>query len=85
MFLAIPRGNLTSNRGVNGIYGRISAACGFSAFISGPTFLLIGDVAALHDLSGLAIALNFHPGSSHICLNEAQLKIVYIAAFPANE
>lgn len=38
---------VSANRGANGIDGVISTACGFSASVSGTTFLLIGDVAAL--------------------------------------
>ncbi len=41
-----------SNRGVNGIDGVVSTALGVSASTQRPTALLIGDVAALHDLSG---------------------------------
>jgi 2-succinyl-5-enolpyruvyl-6-hydroxy-3-cyclohexene-1-carboxylate synthase len=66
---------VSANRGANGIDGVISTACGFSASISGTTFLLIGDVAALHDLSGLAVALNVHPGSSARCID---LKIICV-------
>lgn len=45
-----------SNRGVNGIDGVVSTAAGVSASTKRPTVLLIGDVAALHDLSGWLIA-----------------------------
>jgi len=67
---------VSCNRGANGIDGVISSACGYSACITGKTILLIGDVAALHDLSGLAIALNVHPGASHG--KKPNLKIVCI-------
>ena len=45
-----------TNRGVNGIDGVSSSALGVAAGTGRPTALLIGDVALLHDLSGLLIA-----------------------------
>jgi 2-succinyl-5-enolpyruvyl-6-hydroxy-3-cyclohexene-1-carboxylate synthase len=45
-----------SNRGLNGIDGVVSTAAGVAASTRRPTVLLIGDVAALHDLSGWLIA-----------------------------
>lgn len=43
------------NRGANGIDGLIASASGAALKHSGRTFLLIGDVAYLHDLSSLVI------------------------------
>jgi 2-succinyl-5-enolpyruvyl-6-hydroxy-3-cyclohexene-1-carboxylate synthase len=45
-----------SNRGVNGIDGVISTAVGVARASAAPTVLLIGDVAALHDLGGWVAA-----------------------------
>jgi 2-succinyl-5-enolpyruvyl-6-hydroxy-3-cyclohexene-1-carboxylate synthase len=43
------------NRGGNGIDGLISTAYGIASMKSNRTYLLIGDVAFLHDLGGLNI------------------------------
>jgi 2-succinyl-5-enolpyruvyl-6-hydroxy-3-cyclohexene-1-carboxylate synthase len=47
---------LLSNRGVNGIDGQISTTLGVEAGSATPVFALLGDLAALHDVGGLAAA-----------------------------
>jgi 2-succinyl-5-enolpyruvyl-6-hydroxy-3-cyclohexene-1-carboxylate synthase len=42
-----------ANRGANGIDGVVSTAVGVALGSGGPTVLLIGDVAFLHDTNGL--------------------------------
>lgn len=46
---------VTANRGVNGIDGTIASAVGFSDGLALPVTLLIGDLAALHDLNSLTL------------------------------
>lgn len=44
------------NRGANGIDGLISTAWGVATTLNAQTYLLIGDIAFLHDLGGLNVA-----------------------------
>jgi len=44
---------LLANRGVNGIDGMVSSALGAAAILGRPTVLWCGDLALLHDVSGL--------------------------------
>ncbi len=45
-----------SNRGANGIDGVISTGIGVSSSRGGPCLVLVGDVAAVHDIAGLVAA-----------------------------
>lgn len=51
---------LYANRGTNGIDGVVSSALGAQAALDRPGYLLIGDLAFLHDLNGLVVT-RFHP------------------------
>ncbi len=51
--------NIYANRGTNGIDGVISTAFGIQAATKRPAYLLIGDLAFLHDVNGL-ITSRFH-------------------------
>ncbi|MHC8516048.1 2-succinyl-5-enolpyruvyl-6-hydroxy-3-cyclohexene-1-carboxylic-acid synthase [Sporosarcina sp. ITBMC105] len=58
---------LFANRGANGIDGVVSTALGIERARKRPTFLLIGDLAFLHDVNGLIVS-RFHETSITIVI-----------------
>jgi 2-succinyl-5-enolpyruvyl-6-hydroxy-3-cyclohexene-1-carboxylate synthase len=58
-----------SNRGANGIDGVVSSAVGAAMASDGPTVLLTGELALLHDLSGLVTRRRLDVPLTIICVN----------------
>ncbi len=58
-----------ANRGASGIDGTIASACGFARGHNKPVTLIIGDLAALHDLNSLALAKQSQHPITIIILN----------------
>ena len=58
-----------SQRGANGIDGNLSVARGIAAALEQPTWIVLGDLAFLHDANGLAGAAHDNPGLFVILLN----------------
>ena len=58
-----------ANRGANGIDGTVSSAAGASLATGRPAFLLIGELALLHDLGGLLAARRAGAELTVICAN----------------
>ena len=56
MHAAGARVDVVANRGANGIDGVIATGAGIAEASGRPTVLLVGDVAAVHDIGGLAAA-----------------------------
>jgi len=57
------------NRGTSGIDGNIASASGFSEGSERPLTLVIGDIAALHDLNSLSIASKSKKNFNAVILN----------------
>jgi 2-succinyl-5-enolpyruvyl-6-hydroxy-3-cyclohexene-1-carboxylate synthase len=58
-----------ANRGANGIDGVVSSAAGAALATGAPSFLLIGELALLHDLGGLLAARRAGAELTIVCLN----------------
>lgn len=60
---------LYANRGTNGIDGVVSTALGTQTALNRPGYLLIGDLAFLHDLNGLIVSRFHHCDMTIILMN----------------
>jgi 2-succinyl-5-enolpyruvyl-6-hydroxy-3-cyclohexene-1-carboxylate synthase len=60
--------HIFGNRGASGIDGNIATGLGIAAASPHPTYILIGDVTALHDLNSL-LATRHAPNATIIVLN----------------
>jgi 2-succinyl-5-enolpyruvyl-6-hydroxy-3-cyclohexene-1-carboxylate synthase len=58
-----------ANRGANGIDGVVSSAAGAALATGAPTWLLIGELALLHDLGGLLAASRAGADLRIVCVN----------------
>ena len=58
-----------ANRGANGIDGVVSSAAGAARASGAPTFLVIGELALLHDLGGLLAAARAGIDLTVVCVN----------------
>jgi 2-succinyl-5-enolpyruvyl-6-hydroxy-3-cyclohexene-1-carboxylate synthase len=58
-----------SNRGANGIDGVVSSAAGAALATGAPTWLLIGEIALLHDVGGLIAASRAGADLRIVCVN----------------
>src|SRR5690606_9784805 len=56
-----------SQRGANGIDGRIAGSVGTSLLSSSRTWLILGDVSAIHDLGALSVVAELRPALT-ICV-----------------
>lgn len=58
-----------SNRGANGIDGVVASAAGAARVTGSPTWVLIGEVALLHDVGGLLAATRAGVPLTVVCIN----------------
>jgi 2-succinyl-5-enolpyruvyl-6-hydroxy-3-cyclohexene-1-carboxylate synthase len=58
-----------SNRGANGIDGTLSSAAGAAVGTGEPTYVLLGDLALLHDIGGLLTARRLGAELTVVCVN----------------
>jgi 2-succinyl-5-enolpyruvyl-6-hydroxy-3-cyclohexene-1-carboxylate synthase len=68
-FAGVPRGRVLANRGLNGIDGIVSSAAGAAYATGVATTVLLGDLALLHDLSGLVAASRLRVPLRVVCVN----------------
>ena len=61
--------HVCGNRGTSGIDGLIASACGYAQGLQAPLTLMIGDLAALHDLNSLAICRDLQVPFIMVVLN----------------
>ena len=60
---------LLANRGANGIDGTVAAAAGAALATGRPTYLLTGELALVHDVSGLLAAARLGADLTVVCTN----------------
>ena len=63
------RGRVLVNRGLNGVDGILSSAAGAAAVTGARAVALVGDLALLHDLSGLVAAARLRLPLTALCVN----------------
>jgi 2-succinyl-5-enolpyruvyl-6-hydroxy-3-cyclohexene-1-carboxylate synthase len=61
IFAARTPARVAANRGASGIDGTLASACGFAAGLGAPVALLVGDLAALHDLNAMMLLRQADP------------------------
>lgn len=61
--------SVVCQRGASGIDGVVSAAAGAARALGRPTVLILGDVSALHDLGGFAVAATIETPLAVVILN----------------
>lgn len=64
-----PAVRIGANRGASGIDGTVASATGFATGLGRPVTLLIGDLAALHDLNSLALLSQTEQPVTMVLLN----------------
>ncbi|MGI8750168.1 MAG: 2-succinyl-5-enolpyruvyl-6-hydroxy-3-cyclohexene-1-carboxylic-acid synthase [Thermoleophilaceae bacterium] len=73
-----------ANRGANGIDGVVASAAGASLATGAPTWLLIGEVALLHDVGGLLAARRAGLELTVVCINNGGGGIFDFLPLPAH-
>lgn len=73
-----------SNRGANGIDGVVASAAGAALATGAPTWVLIGEVALLHDVGGLLAATRAGAELTIVCVNNGGGGIFDFLPLPAH-